>query len=87
MGAIDNTLELMEEGRTVRPSRWPFVHLLYDPDRTFESVQIGWIFVVPFLTVLRIEWPLFLRGTAITSGEVEKAIVISFFGREWAVYR
>ena len=71
----------------VRPSKWPFTYELLDPERNFEDVQIGWLFNCLGLTILRVRWPLFFHGTAITNGIVEKAIVVNLLGREWAIYR
>ena len=82
---MSSIVDILEQ--KMRPSRWPFTYLLLDPERNFEDVQIGWLFECPGLTILRIKWPTFIYGTAITTGIVEKAIVINFFGRELAVYR
>ena len=66
-----NELEVDILEQKMRPSRWPFTYLLLDPERSFEDVQIGWLFKCLGLTILRIKWPTFIYGTA-TTGIVEK---------------
>jgi hypothetical protein len=86
MGYIADTIEAMEglERPNMRRTRWPFTYELFDLDRQFENVQVGWIFSFLGLTVLRIWWPQFHYGTAILTGEVERMIVIKIFDREFA---
>jgi hypothetical protein len=82
---MSSIVDILEQ--KMRPSRWPFTYPLLDPERNFEDVQIGWLFKCLGLTILRIKWPTFIYGTAITTGIVEKAIVINFFGHGLAIYR
>ena len=85
MGAIADTLEQMEEQRSVRRSRWPFTFELFDPERDY--VRIGWLLYMPCITVLRIKWPLFHWGTMITNSAQERVIIIYLCGREFMMER
>jgi hypothetical protein len=70
-------------GAPIHPSPYSFVYDLYDSDR--DDVKIGWILQIPYFTLMRLQWALFHHGTAITNGFVERAIIVSLFGREFII--